>query len=745
MVKASHLLLLLSLLFISTQLLAAPDILIKYKNDDNKKVLSQKTHNDRLAKLSSLSKKKFKQQHQYSNHVYAYQSTGALSDGELNTLLGKLNQQSDIDYAEINGRLYPALTPNDTEYLNQWAFVNTISGINIESAWDITTGSNIVIAVLDSGSLAHTDISGRFVSGYDFFSDQGNDLNGNPLDGDSQPGRDSDTTDPGNARNEDDCAAPFDNARNSNWHGLSVSSVIAANTNNNSGIAGVNWSANIMPVRVLARCGGTFSDIADAIRWSAGINDSALPPPPVTPAKVLNLSLSGRSSSCPETLQNAINDAVDAGATIVVAAGNDEEDATSHTPANCRNVITVAASNISGDSTFYTNFGEAIDISAPGGEFLRDQFNNLVGFGIPVLGNNGTTFATTENIEDVSGTSFSAPYVSGVASLMYAVRPDIAPARLENILRLTSRAFPVSSSCSTSNTCGNGLLDAETAVRFAQSNDLFGSSVDTISFTQQATCAIENQGSIPLVLQRTGSGIGDISITYQGIDGTATAGSDFGASDTRIVIWEDGDTDNKTIEIPIVNDTQQEAAEAFIVAISDISPGGVIGSNNNVIITIQSDDNEPALCNNILHAGGKFRLITTSQNVAESIGTVTIDVARTDNSIGEVTLDYRTLAGVATADSDFTATNGTLTWPNGDTANKTISIPITNDTDAESNENFSVELFNNSANTIIVGNTVSTIVIESDETISGSGAQYLLIILLLLIRKSRKISKQDYT
>ena len=497
------------------QPLYAVEILIKYKDDEPLKTAPAEIQKKRLDNLNSTINKAFTQQHIFSAQVHSYQSLEDLTDEQTKNLLTNLNQRTDIEYAEINGRLYTALTPNDTEYPNQWGLQNNLAGINAEAAWDTTTGTDIVVAVLDTGSLNHTDISGRYVTGYDFVSTLANDLNGNPLDNDGTPGRDTDPSDPGDAVGATDCSfIPFD--RDSSWHGLSVSSIIAANSNNTSGIAGVNWAARIMPVRVLARCGGSYADIADAIRWAAGVSDTSLPPTPLVPAKILNLSLSGPTPNCPGTLQSAIDDATAAGALIIASAGNDNSDINGHSPGNCNNVLTVAASTIDGNLAGYSNFGSGIDITAPGGGFYFDNANVLQFDGIQALSNNGSTSPTTETISERSGTSFSAPMVSGVASLLYAVRPDLEPARASNILKLTAKAFPTGSSCNNTN-CGNGFLDAHNAVRFAESNELFGNSADTINFVQSNICVTETQ-TASLSLQRIGTGTGVISLSYSSLD-----------------------------------------------------------------------------------------------------------------------------------------------------------------------------------------------------------------------------------
>ena len=126
---------------------------------------------------------------------------------------------------------------------------------------------------------------------------------------------------------------------------------------------------------MLGKCGGYTSDIADAIRWGAGLSVSGLPANP-TPSGVLNLSLGG-SGACSSTYQNAINAAVAAGTVVVVAAGNSNANAANYQPASCANVITVAATGHTGSRAYYSNYGATVEIAAPGGDCAGRQDDPL--------------------------------------------------------------------------------------------------------------------------------------------------------------------------------------------------------------------------------------------------------------------------------------------------------------------------------------------------------------------------------
>ena len=225
-------------------------------------------------------------------------------------------------------------------------------------------------------------------------------------------------------------------------------------SNNGLGVAGINWVSKIQPLRVLGKCGGYTSDIADAIRWGAGLSVSGLPAN-TTPSDVLNLSLGG-SGVCSSTYQNAINAAVAAGTVVVVAGGNSNANAASYQPASCASVITVAATGHTGSRAYYSNYGATIEIAAPGGD-------SQAGKTILSTLNAGTTTPGADSYANYQGTSMATPHVVGVVSLMLSVNPSLTPAQVTTMLQATSTPFPAGSTCSTS-TCGSGILNAAAAV-----------------------------------------------------------------------------------------------------------------------------------------------------------------------------------------------------------------------------------------------------------------------------------------
>jgi serine protease len=374
----------------------------------------------------------------------------SLAANTAETIAARLAALPSVAYAEPDRIRRAYATPNDPYYGSQWDYSDPTGGINAPAAWDLTTGSaGLTVAVVDTGLVySHPDLAGRAWPGYDFVSDS---FMAN--DGD---GRDPDATDPGDWVTAADTTHAECNGTptgNSSWHGTHVAGTIGALSNNGVGVAGINWNSMVLPVRVLGKCGGYDSDIADGMRWAAGLSVSGVPAN-AHPARVLNLSLGG-SGACPSTYQSAINDIRAAGAVVVVAAGNGNTDVSNSTPANCSGVIAVAATSQTGGRASYSNYGAGVTIAAPGG----DAPNYILS-----TWNSGTTTQGTNTYGYMEGTSMATPHVAGVVSLMLSVNPGLTPDNVTQIVRATARAFPGGSSCNTS-ICGAGIIDAAAAVR----------------------------------------------------------------------------------------------------------------------------------------------------------------------------------------------------------------------------------------------------------------------------------------
>lgn len=347
-----------------------------------------------------------------------------------------------IDYAEPDRLLFPTMTPTDSSYASQWDLFDPVGGIDVPAAWDKSTGSGVVVAVVDTGFRPHADLAANLLSGYDFIVDTKVSNDGNA--------RDSDASDPGDWVAADFCATGAQ-AQNSTWHGTHVAGTIGAVTNNGAGVAGIAYGAKILPVRAVGRCGGYTSDVADGMVWASGGSVSRVPAN-TRAAKVINLSLGG-VGACDTTMQNAINAVRARGAVVVVAAGNENADAAQSSPASCTGVITVAAVARNGGKASYSNYGSVVSIAAPGGDG---------GDGILSTINTGLTSPVADGYASYMGTSMATPHVSGVAALMLSKNPNLTPDEVAVRLKASARPFPA-----TCSSCGAGIVDAASAVGFA--------------------------------------------------------------------------------------------------------------------------------------------------------------------------------------------------------------------------------------------------------------------------------------
>ena len=699
-----------------------------------------------------------------------------------------------VRYVEPDRVMTANALPNDPNAVSQWDLQGPadgqVAGVNATAAWPLSTGAGVNVAIIDTGYTNHPDLAGQVVSQYDFISDAAN-----ANDGD---GRDADAHDTGDYRNAGDCGSS--GSSSSSWHGTHVAGTIAALTNNGTGVAGIAYNAHLVIARVLGKCGGYTSDIADAIVWSSGGSVPGVPDNGF-PAQVINMSLGGQysCSQSPET-QNAINLARGRGTSVVVAAGNSNADAGGFTPAGCSGVISVAAVGPSGTRAYYSNYGASVSVAAPGGDESLGQSAGIlstINLGATTLGSYGYAW--------YQGTSMASPHVAGVVALMYALQPSLTPDQVLTALKASARPFP--SGCTG---CGAGLVDAAQVLAQVVPADVLrpgvpvagisGSSTSSrlwtmtipanakgLSLTLTAgtgsaqlylrrgaaptttafdcmptasgavqTCAItgaitagtyyfavrgvtdfsgytllanytqtspgtlafsatnyavtEAATTVTVSVTRSGGSDGAVSVSYATSNGTATAGADYTAK-SGTLSWAAGDSAAKTFAVTILNDTIPEATETVNLKLSTPTNGAALGAQANATISIADDsDSNP----------GSFSFSAASYTVNEAGPTVTITVRRVDGAKGAVTVAYATADGSAKAGSDYTAKTGTLTWANGDTANKSFAIAITNDLIAESAESFGVVLSNPTGGATLGSIASASVNIVDNDTAPGT-------------------------
>ena len=358
------------------------EILIKYKANLPVQAVAAIEEKNNLQLLNKVES--------YNGEVIHYQLP---PDQTVKKAVQKYEKQAEVEFVQPNYTYYASQIPNDNYYkavrnednIEQWGAVS----LNLEAAWDQNTGdSNVSIAVIDTGIVPnHVDLESNIsFLGYDFVE---NDYEPYDLTGKIE-------------------GAYFGS------HGTHVAGIVGAVGNNLYGVAGTNWSTNIVPIRVLNRRGeGTTLDISRAIKYAAGIPISISEHKTITiPKKVdiINLSLGGKiadNSHDDKLLKEAIKQAHANGVLIFAAAGNNYQGPVSK-PAAYDKVVAVGAVNKKLELSDFSNCGPNLDLVAPG-----EEIYSTWGY--------CTNFFEQEFVRDyekMAGTSMATPYVSGVAALL---------------------------------------------------------------------------------------------------------------------------------------------------------------------------------------------------------------------------------------------------------------------------------------------------------------------------------------
>jgi len=390
------------------------------------------------------------------------------------------SRNPNVEYAQPNSICRAVMEPNDPGYSLQWHLYNDeYGGINMPNAWNLSTGTGVVVAVLDTGVAYEDygvyqqapDLAGTtFVAGYDFINNDSH-------------------------ANDDES------------HGTHVAGTIAQSTNNGAGVAGVAFDASIMPVKVLDAGGsGTAYTVANGLYFAA---DNG--------ADVINMSLGwpwllGRMYDPGPVVHNAVVYAYNKGVTIVAAAGNDGKNQVAY-PAAYEECIAVGATQYDEALAPYTNKGAALDLTAPGGNLGLDQNNDGYADGVLQQTFNPNTKDPTDfGYWFFHGTSMATPHVAGVAALVIAAGVS-GPDNVRNILQSTAED---KGAAGWDRGYGSGIVDAYAAL---------------------ASIGLPNN---PPIANANGphSGTEDIAITF---DGSGSYDPDSG--DTLTYMWDFGDGD----------------------------------------------------------------------------------------------------------------------------------------------------------------------------------------------------------
>ncbi|AOE49532.1 S8 family serine peptidase [Kangiella sediminilitoris] len=318
-------------------------------------------------------------------------------------VVARLKRNPNVEYAELNGLLYPSVVPNDPQYSQLWGMPK----ISAEQGWEMEMGSkDIVVGVIDTGfDYTHPDLQANIWVNPNEVPDNGVDDDGN-----------------GYIDDIHGISAINDNGnpQDTHYHGTHVAGTIGATGNNGVGVVGVNWNTNMVGCSFLGSSGGTTADAIQCIDYMVDLTNRGVN------VRVLNNSWGGGAFS--QSLKDAIIAADNAGMLFVAAAGNDavDNDQFDSWPANydVPNVMSIASTTSTDAMSSFSQWGATtVDMGAPGSSI----YSTVTGNDYNVL----------------SGTSMATPHVAGAAALVLASAPNLTTADVKNILM--SSGDPISS------------------------------------------------------------------------------------------------------------------------------------------------------------------------------------------------------------------------------------------------------------------------------------------------------------
>ncbi|MEZ5574084.1 MAG: S8 family serine peptidase [Halioglobus sp.] len=320
---------------------------------------------------------------------------------------------------------------------DQWGLHRVMNGAQVGLPAQLDDASPVLVAVIDSGiDLQHPDLLGQIWT-------NPAEIPGNGIDDD-----DNGLVDDVNGWN---FVANNNDLSDTSGHGTLVAGIIGARSNNGIGIAGANPQVQLMPLKVTNFAGrGNSVGLAAAITYATRAG-----------AKVINISLGGPEFSSAE--QSAVDYALQRGVLLVVAAGNYGKHVGEFWPAGLAGVLTVAATEPGDERAPYSNWGSAIDIAAPGSDMLslRARYTDPMYFGEGDYAPGSNIVGKGGDLYFATGTSFAAPLVSGIASRLFAVHPDLRADGIKQILLNSAQDIGAPGADILT---GSGLLDAKAAL-----------------------------------------------------------------------------------------------------------------------------------------------------------------------------------------------------------------------------------------------------------------------------------------
>lgn len=419
----------------------------------------------------------------------------------------RLRQLPGILSIDVNRRFSALSKPNDTYFSEQWD-MGVFPGMNMVAAWDLSQGSSdIIVAVGDTGDdPTHPELKNKSVAGYDLISDAGNAGDGDGVDNN-----------------------PTDSLEQN--HGAHVAGTIAAETDNGAGVASVGWNVRYMPLRVCGNIGCTESDIADAIGYAAGYAVAGLSGQTSRRADAINLSLGGHDV-CSPLLQDVIRAANVRGVAVVVAAGNEGDDAADYSPASCEGAIAVGASNQNADRASFSNYGDTVAVIAPGENILSTVKGGYAYY---------------------DGTSMATPHIAGVIGLLRSINPTFLPETMLTFMQ--NHLKPID--CGVNVSCGGGVPDVAAVLQEALNHEADVESlpdaiwVEAINLDDSQQHRITTTTTGSFLLQPLHAGSWQVRAGYDR-DGSQTLSTDeiLYQDETLYVISEQGEDLSIALQFP---------------------------------------------------------------------------------------------------------------------------------------------------------------------------------------------------